>query len=206
MFDANGFNGWADEYDNEVRTSEENDEYPFAGYNEVLGLIEQLVAGKTGHTVLDIGFGTAVLTRKLYDKGCKIYGQDFSTSMIEIAQKKMPKAELFCGDMSDGLVPELCRNKYDSIIATYSIHHLSDDDKIDFIKQLLPLLNENGSIFIGDVLFKTRAELEACRSDAGEAWDEDEIYVVVDELKKRLSNVIFHKITFCSGVIEIKAY
>lgn len=39
-------------------------------------------------SVLDIGFGTAVLTAKLYEQGCTIYGQDFSSRMLELASEK----------------------------------------------------------------------------------------------------------------------
>ena len=39
-------------------------------------------------TVLDIGFGTGVLTAKLYEQGHSIYGFDFSANMIAIAKEK----------------------------------------------------------------------------------------------------------------------
>ena len=56
--------------------------------------------------------------------------------------------------------------------------------KAAFIQSLLPLLREGGVIYIGDVAFDTRAELEACRAQSGNRWDKDEIYFVYDELKK----------------------
>jgi len=34
------------------------------------------------------------------------------------------------------------------------------------------------TIYIGDVAFDTRAELEACRAQSGTRWDKDEIYFV----------------------------
>ena len=86
--------------------------------------------------------------------------------MIELAQAKMPEAKLYQGDFSKGLVPELCPRQYDAIIATYSLHHLTDAQKIDFLRALLPLLKQDGCIFIGDVAFRTRDELEACRNAA----------------------------------------
>lgn len=71
--------------------------------------------------------------------------------MIELAQAKMPEAKLYQGDFSKGLVPELCPRQYDAIIATYSLHHLTDAQKIDFLHALLLLLKQDGCIFIGDV-------------------------------------------------------
>lgn len=95
---------------------------------------------------------------KLDEHGCEISGQDFSEKMLEIAQEKMPDAKLFIGDISNGLVEPLLENKYDAIIDTYSLNHLTDDEKVTFLKDLLNQLNEGGVIYIGDVAFETRAE------------------------------------------------
>lgn len=90
MLDKNGFDLWADGYDKIVGVSDEENTYPFAGYREVLGSIFQSIMKKQNATVLDIGFGTGTLTTKLYEHGCSIYGQDFSSRMIELASEKMP--------------------------------------------------------------------------------------------------------------------
>lgn len=112
---------------------------------------------------MDIGFGTGTLTTKLYEQGYNIYGQDFSDKMVELAKNKMPNSKLFKGDFSNGLVEELRNQKYDAIIATYSLHHLTDKDKVKFIKELIGLLNEKAIIYIGDVAFETRKDLEKCK-------------------------------------------
>ena len=77
MLNNKGFDLWADGYDKSVGISDEANTYPFAGYKKVLALIFQTVMQTPNATVLDIGFGTAVLTAKLYEQGCTIYGQDF---------------------------------------------------------------------------------------------------------------------------------
>ena len=41
-----------------------------------------------------------------------------------------------------------------------------------------------GQILIGDVAFGSRSQLEQCRKDVGNEWDEEEIYFVIDELMK----------------------
>lgn len=48
--------------------------------------------------VWDFATITGTLISKLYQQGCKIYGQDFSERMMYIAQKKMPEAKLFNGN------------------------------------------------------------------------------------------------------------
>ena len=203
MLDNRGFDLWADGYDAEVGISDEENSYPFAGYKDVLGGIFQEVMTKGNARVLDIGFGTGTLTTRLYENGCDVYGQDFSQRMIELAKVKMPDAHLYQGDFSKGLVPELNDCRFDFIIGTYSLHHLSDDQKTVFFKALLNHLNEGGKLLIGDVAFETRAELEKCRTDAGDDWDDDEIYFVIDEIRKAFPQTEFEQKSYCSGIIKI---
>ena len=126
MLDSNGFSLWADDYDKSVGLSDENGTDPFAGYQMILNAIYGRVLSSSSKSVLDIGFGTGTLTAKLYEHGCMIYGQDFSDRMIELAREKMPKATFCQGDFSNGLAEPLLKQKYDAIIATYSLHHLTD--------------------------------------------------------------------------------
>ena len=123
--------------------------------------------------------------------------------MIEIAAEKMPGAHLYKGDFSKGLCSELLEHRYDFIVSTYALHHLDDTQKVDFIKGLLPLLNDGGKILIGDVAFNTRAEWEQCRADSGDAWDDDEIYFVFDEIKRYFPKMTFERISYCSGVLTL---
>ena len=204
MLDNKGFDLWADGYDASVGLSDEENTYPFAGYKQVLNHIYQSVLAGSAGDVLDIGFGTGTLTTKLYEKGCTIWGQDFSDRMIALAQEKMPDAHLYQGDFSKGLLLDLCAQKYDAIIATYSLHHLEDDNKVLLLKELLPLLKENGRIYIGDVAFETRAELEQCQAECGDEWDDEEIYIVCEELRQEVENLHFTKMSNCAGVIEIR--
>ncbi len=204
MLNNTGFDLWADGYDKSVGISDENGTYPFAGYRDILNRIYNDVLNGPGKTVLDIGFGTGTLTTKLYEQGCMIYGQDFSQRMIELAQEKMPMAKLYQGDFSDGLVDALKMQRYDAIIATYSLHHLQDTEKVIFLKELLNLLNDGGVIYIGDVAFRTRKDLEICRKQAKGRWDDDEIYFVYDDLKFILPQLNFEMYSECAGVLTLK--
>ena len=204
MLDNQGFNLWAQEYDGSVRRSDENSPYPFAGYQDIMDEIFRRVLSAPGRDILDIGFGTGVLTARLYEQGCRIFGQDFSSAMIELAQQKMPEAILVQGDFSKGLAAPLRQNRYDAILATYSLHHLTDAQKVSFLGELLSCLREGGSLYIGDVAFATRRELEACRAEAGDSWDEDEIYFVFDELKSSFPTMQFEPFSYCSGLLSLK--
>ena len=201
MLNNKGFDLWADGYDKTVGISDEENTYPFAGYKKVLGFIFQVVMEIPNAAVLDIGFGTGTLTTKLYEQGCSIYGQDFSARMIELASAKMPTAHLYQGDFSKELAEPLRNHRYDYIIATYSLHHLTDKQKKDFLSMLRDCLKENGKILIGDVAFETRDGLDRCRQEAGEEWDDDEIYFVVEELRNDFPDISFTKLSPCAGVL-----
>lgn len=204
MLGNKGFDLWADDYDKSVGLSDDENSYPFAGYKEVLNSIYNEVLASDSKRVLDIGFGTGTLTKRLYDRGLEIYGQDFSGEMIRIAQEKMPKAKFFAGDFTKDLVDFLKDNKYDAVIATYSLHHLTDEEKISFIKSLLTLLNPGGKILIGDVAFESRKDLETCKEKSKDYWDEEEFYFVYDDLKKYFEGLTFEKYSFCAGVLTIR--
>ena len=203
MLSNHDFDLWADGYDRSVGISDEVGTYPFAAYRQIMNEIYNRVLARCGKAVLDIGFGTGTLTAKLYEQGCGIWGQDFSRRMMELAREKMPGAKLYLGDFSRGLVEELRQNKYDAIIATYSLHHLTDEQKISLLENLLPLLNDGGTVYIGDVMFETRTELEKHRILLDKEWDDEEIYFVADELARSFPQMRFEPFSFCSGIIEI---
>ena len=203
MLSNHDFDLWADGYDRSVGISDEVGTYPFAAYRQIMNEIYNRVLARCGKAVLDIGFGTGTLTAKLYEQGCGIWGQDFSRRMMELAREKMPGAKLYQGDFSRGLVEELRQNKYDAIIATYSLHHLTDEQKISLLENLLPLLNDGGTVYIGDVMFETRTELEKHRTLLDKDWDDEEIYFVADELARSFPQMRFEPFSFCSGIIEI---
>lgn len=205
MRDKIGFDEWADKYDETVKETESASEYPFAGYKKVLGTIYEKINRYPLSSVFDVGFGTGVLASALYDTGHMIYGMDFSPKMAKKAREKMPEALLFQGDFHAGLPKALKDVKFDFAVATYSIHHLDDGDKVIFINEMLSRLNENGVMYIGDVSFENREKLEACRVRSGENWDPGEFYIVYDEFKKYFpeGKTNFTALSSCAGVTEI---
>ena len=203
MLDHKGFDLWADGYDLDVGLSEEENAYPFAGYKKVLNGIYRTVMEKRCAVVLDLGFGTGMLTAKLYENGCTVYGQDFSGRMVELASAKMPDAHLYQGDFSQGLTEALRNLRYDFIVATYSLHHLTDAQKTDLLRDLMDRLTEGGKILIGDVAFQTREELEHCRREAGDEWDDEEFYFIIDDMRREFPNLDYQPVSFCSGILTI---
>ena len=204
MLDSKGFNRWASQYDDAVIRSENENSYPFAGYSKILGTIAERILNEKRKDVLDLGFGTAVLTSYLYENGCCISGMDFSDEMVRIAQSKMPEANLFKGDFKDGIPEALKTKKYDAAVCTYAIHHLNDDEKIVFINEILSVLKDDGILMIGDVAFQSKDDLLKCIKQNEEIWDDDEIYCVIENIRPYFEHIDFKQMTFCSGIIFIR--
>ncbi len=208
MLDSKGFDLWSNNYDKVVSVSDEDNAYPFAGYKSVLGEIYKIIRNRDVCDILDIGFGTGILTKKLYDDGYKIFGIDFSKEMIKIASEKMPNANLIEFDFSKGFPKKVNNKNFDIIISSYAIHHISDEQKKDYILELTKHLNENGLIIFGDVIFETKKDMEECKTQAGDYWDDEEYYIIVEEIKKQLPSlkIDFIKKSYCSGVLVITSF
>ena len=53
--------------------------------------------------------------------------------MTAIAKEKMPQAVLLCHDFSKGIPEEISGLKFDYIISTYALHHVTDTAKAGII-------------------------------------------------------------------------
>lgn len=205
MLDKKGFDLWAREYDNTVSTCYINKEYPFDGYYDVLVAVLNMV--KPESKVLDIGFGTGVLTKKIYDLNCEVYGIDFSTEMVSISKEKMPKGNFYECDFNNHLPNEILVQKFDYIISTYAMHHLTDRKKVDFIILLKTLLDNDGKIIIGDIAFRTEQDLIKCEND-NEGFDKEEFYIILDKFLKDLDKsgikATFKKMSHCAVILIIE--
>jgi putative AdoMet-dependent methyltransferase len=207
VLNSKGFDLWADGYDKSVNMSEESNEYPFAGYKDVLNYIYKQVRETNNASILDIGFGTGILTSRLYNDGYHITGIDFSSKMIDIARQKMPHATLINWDFTKGIPDEIKNHKFDYIISTYAIHHLTDKEKINFVNLLSCMLTEKGMILFGDVSFESRGALEECKVKYNKYWDDEEIYFIAEDMLEILENqylCVYTKLSHCAGVLTIR--
>ncbi len=203
MLDSKGFDLWSDEYDNTVDRNSKC--YPFDGYYKGLTYIyDKIIEDNKSKKILDIGFGTGTLTEKLYNRGFQIYGIDFSENMIEIASKKMPNAKLIKHDFNNGLPKEIIEEKFDYIISSYAFHHLTNEKKVQFIKLLYNHLKIGGTIIVLDIAFETEDDFNRCHKENKEDWDDSEIYIIWDNLKKLIDlHCKYNQISSCAGIIEI---
>ncbi len=205
MLNNKGFDTWSGEYDESIERHSKG--YPFEAYYNVLSYVQGLVKLDEEVKILDIGIGTGLLTKELYKKGAKIYGIDFSKKMLEIAKIKMPKGIFYCCDFKSGLPKELKEEKFDYIVSSYAIHHINEDEKVEFIKELKNRLKEKGKIIIADVAFETKEKMNECKRISGKHWDDDEYYIILEDIKRKMNNlnldIKYTQISSCAGVLEI---
>lgn len=205
MLNNKGFDEWAKTYDYSVH--KQSNTYPFDGYYKVLGSIHDLIKIRKSKTVLDLGIGTGLLSKVLYESGMHIYGVDFSTEMLSQAKEKMPDAHFFQSNLNYGLPDALDDKNFDYIISSYAFHHLEHQRKITVCHQLMKHLNVGGKLIIGDIGFKTKDDLKVCQQENYKSWDSDEHYMIGDQLIKdfrRLGYQIKYKqISSCAGIFVI---
>lgn len=203
MTENGQFDLWADGYGAQVHLLEDTEEYPYAGYTKLLNEVYRHVHETKGNTVFDLGFGTGILAKKLYQEGYQISGIDISEQMVDIAREQMPKGNFVQQDFTLGLPMSILDKKYDVIISTYAFHHLDRYEKPKMIEELYRHLNVGGKIIIGDLAFDTLAEVKKFRKENHDAWNSNDMYLVFDEVKKDFPDAECKKVSICAGYIVI---
>lgn len=207
MLNNKGFDDWAGDYDDSIERLSKG--YPFEGYYDTLGYIYKQIKNPKNKKILDIGVGTGLLTRELYQNGAIIYGVDFSQEMLSKAKEKMPNAFFIKHDFKYSLPNSVMKERLDYIVSSYAFHHVDEDRKVSFILELKEILKSSGKIIIGDVGFETREKLSECKNQE-DYWDESEYYLIADEIvdKLRENNIKaeYTQISSCAGVLGVEQY
>jgi len=99
-------------------------------------------------SILDIGAGTGLLSSFILDKfpGANLTLIDISEKMLEVAKERF-KGKTNVTYIIDDYTKYKLDKKFDIIISSLSIHHLTDDDKKRLYSDIYSSLNNNG-VFI----------------------------------------------------------
>jgi len=118
----------------------------FKPYREKILLFQKKHLIHNKATILDIGCGPGNHSRYLYslNNSYQITGVDLSEKMIELARVNAPN----CNFIKDDIRNLDTNIKYDAIIASFCIVHLSDNELIEFISKLNELLNNTGYLYL----------------------------------------------------------
>ena len=162
-------------------------------------------ANSAGQSVLELGVGTGNLSLLFAQKGCQIFGTDFSYRMLEHARHKLPQATLLHADLPRTWPAELNR-QFDRIVSAYVFHHFELALKVAILKELAQLLKPDGRMVIADLAFSDQRAMLAVQLAVGSSWEE-ESYWVADEALQELSQAglpaSFLPVSACVGLFII---
>lgn len=111
--------------------------------------------------VLDLGAGTGILTKFLLEKYPKaeVTLVDLSENMLNIAQKRFDGNCNINYLKSDFLKAEF-NTKFDIVMSSLAIHHLTSDEKQKLYKKYIDLLNDGGIIVNADLVLDNDLNVE----------------------------------------------
>jgi putative AdoMet-dependent methyltransferase len=144
-------------YDNDVR----NEADPIrTGYRDVLRwVVQQAQIGPTSR-VLELGSGTGNLSALIASCG-ELVSVDVSENMETIAKRKMghlANRRFIKADILEVFAQEL--GKFDTVISTYAVHHLTDEEKKQLFALVFDRLLPSGRAVFGDLMVQSTSERE----------------------------------------------
>ncbi|MBV8279027.1 MAG: class I SAM-dependent methyltransferase, partial [Verrucomicrobia bacterium] len=156
---AHVFNHDADaaDYDNDVR----NEADPIrAGYRNLLGWVVQQANITPTSRVLELGSGTGNLSALITD--CReLVSVDVSENMEAIAKLKLrhlTHRRFIKADILEVFAQEL--GNFDAVISTYTVHHLTDEEKQQLFALVFAKLLPGGRAVFGDLMVLNNSDKE----------------------------------------------
>ena len=113
------FDARAARYDTAVAAG--SDDFPFAGYDEVLATAVRTAEARPSLRVLELGIGTGNLVERFVAAGCQVWGLDLSAAMLAQARVKLPQVHLVQADLLAAW-PLAARPLFDRVVAAYVLH------------------------------------------------------------------------------------
>lgn len=202
----------ASHYDQHISEMDSLHLFPYDGYGEILDAVATYMDSHhrlSSMKILDLGIGTGELYSHIAPEKIELTGIDFSPKMLEVARLKLPRAKLVEADLLKGMPEDLRQEKYDFIVATYLVHHMSLEVLLDFIHHYLPYLAPFGKMILADTLFFDDIARKKVYEKSIESWDHALHYHVYDQLVSRIHENLalsYLRISESSGVVIIENY
>jgi len=115
-------------------------------------LVEQAVS-KPGECMLDLGCGTGTLTKMMAesDPGLQVVGLDADPETLKQAQKKLSSLDSHV-DLHQGFAQQMpfSTDTFDILVSSLFFHHLTREQKIEVLKEILRVLKPGGRLHIAD--------------------------------------------------------
>ncbi len=144
------FDQWAPLYDQTVYGVDNEYVEVFENYRTILQEIGLQISPKGG-TVLEVGVGTGNLSKLLIENDFQVVGVEPSYQMRMQAKEKVPALTLLDGHFLS--IPT--DQKFDSVVSSYALHHLTLAEKREAIQYLSGFLKTKGKLIIVDTMFES---------------------------------------------------
>jgi ubiquinone/menaquinone biosynthesis C-methylase UbiE len=127
-------------------------EFNLSSWNKEMKKIKDKICVKNGK-ILEIGSGTGALLKTFEDE-MNIYGVDYSSTMVAITTKAIPKGKFQYCEAKNINFPN---NYFDSIIIYSSAQYFPD---LEYFKKVLNKINKflkkNGKLYLGELVEKNK--------------------------------------------------
>ncbi len=144
--------------------------------------------------VLDVGCAAGRDTRILKDQGYNVVGVDLAEKLLSIARRQNPDIEFIHADMRKLPIAD---NSFDSVWASAVLHHLSNNEMPDALREFHRILVPGGIVYIHTKAGEGRHQTSE-NSVQGES--REFALITADELGEMLSGCGFDKLS-----LELKA-
>jgi ubiquinone/menaquinone biosynthesis C-methylase UbiE len=128
-------------YDRNAQSYSDSNQHPAEFIDEFLEYLQK----DNGKVILDLGSGPGINAAYIYSKNFQVVGIDLSEKMVEYAKSKYPQIEFRLGDMTKLSFPS---NRFDGILASYSLIHLTKDSIPCVMAKLSEILKPGGIMYI----------------------------------------------------------
>ncbi|MBR2569550.1 MAG: methyltransferase domain-containing protein [Paenibacillus sp.] len=158
-----------------------------ANYDEILRRTCESASIECGEQGLDLGIGTGNLAALCSAKGAVMTGLDQSEGMLMQCQRKHPDFKLLLGNMME--LP-LVDEKFDFVVSSYALHHLTDEQKLVALEEIDHVLKPAGRVVVADLMFESEDARIHCMKRLKEAGRQDKIDDIHDEFYADRSRLI----------------
>ncbi len=132
------YNKNSEYYHNGLKSEDKNFWHKYIDKPSMTSFLKKEVKGKS---VLDLGCGSGIYTKKLASFGAKIVGSDLSSGLIEIARRENPSIKFY---IEDAKKTQFKKSSFDVVSSSLMIH---------YFKELPPLFKEVNRILKKNGLF-----------------------------------------------------
>ncbi|WP_167751373.1 MerR family transcriptional regulator [Lentibacillus salicampi] len=147
-------------------------------YDKALSKAAETTQLNPGEVCMDIGVGTGNLGAKFLNQGARVIGVDQSGEMLKVCHEKYPAIETRKGHF---LALPLLDKEVDTIVSSYALHHIPDNEKLLALEEMSRVLKGEGQICLVDLMFRNDTHRGDMIRQFGEDGNSEAVDAIEDE-------------------------